>query len=60
MNMGTLANVDTTPADTGSQPRDRSFLTSDRAAASPQPRTSVCDVVPESPFRADRTRHPDR
>jgi len=60
MNVDTLANVDATPADTGSQPRYRSFLTSDRAAASPQPRTSVCDVAQESPTRADRARHPDR
>jgi len=60
MNVLTLANVETTPTDTGSQLRDRSILTSDRAAASPQPRTSVCDVDPVSPTRADRARHPDR
>ena len=60
MNGRTLANVDTTPADTGSQLRDRSILTSDRAAASPQPRTSVRDVAQGSPFRADRAHHPDR
>jgi len=60
MSVLNLANVDATPTDTGIQHRDRSILTSDRAAASPQPRTSVCDAAHESPSRAERAHHPDR
>lgn len=60
MNVPTLANVDTTPTDAGIQLRDRSILTSDMAAVSLQPRTSVCDSGPGSPSRADRARHRDR
>jgi hypothetical protein len=60
MNVLTLANVDAIQTDTGIQHRDRSILTSDRAAASPQPRTSVCDAVPGGPSRAYRPRHRDR
>jgi hypothetical protein len=60
MNVLTLANVDTTPTGTGIQHRARSILTSDRAAASLQPRTSVCDVAPGSPSRALRACHRDR
>jgi len=60
MNGPALANVDTTPTDPGIQHRDRSILTSDMAAASLQPRTSVCDAEPGSPSRAYRTAHRDR
>ena len=60
MNVLALANVDSTQTDTGIQHRDRSILTSDRAAASMQPRTSVCDAAPGSPSRAYRAGHRDR
>jgi hypothetical protein len=60
MNVLALANVDTTATDTGIQHRDRSFLTSDRAAASPQPTTSVCGDASGSPSRASLARHRDR
>ena len=60
MTVPTLANVDTTPTDTGIQHRDRSFLTSDRAAAAMQPRTSDCGAASGSPSRASLARHRDR
>ena len=60
MNVPTLANVDTTPTDTGIQRRFRSFLTSDRAAAAMQPRTSDCGAASGSPSRAPLARHRDR
>ena len=44
--------VHTTPTDSRSQRRTRSFLTSDRAAAQPQPRMSASDVVGGGPSRA--------
>ena len=55
-----LANVDTTPTETGSQRRNRSFLTSDRAAAGMQPKSSVRDAASGSPSRAALARHRDR
>ena len=60
MNERPLATVDTTPIDPGTQPSGRSMLISDRAAASPQPRTSVCGIASESPSRAFLARHRDR
>lgn len=60
MNRISLANVDTIATDTGIQPRDRSFLTTDRAAAEMQPTTSVRDAASGSPSRATETRHRDR
>ena len=60
MNQSPLANVDTTETDTSIQRRDRSFLTSDRAAAAMQPTTSVCDATSGSPSRAFAARHHDR
>jgi hypothetical protein len=44
--------VHTTPTDSRSQRRTRSFLTSDRAAARLQPQSSACDVVGGGPSRA--------
>ncbi len=55
MNAPTLANVDTATTDTGIQRRDRSFLTSDRAAAGSQPKSSACGVVDGGPSRASFT-----
>jgi hypothetical protein len=46
------ANVHTTPTDSRSQRRTRSFLTSDRVAARAQPRMSACDVAGGGPSRA--------
>jgi hypothetical protein len=57
MNGRALANVDTTPIDPGIQPSDRSMLISDRAAASPQPITSVFGAASESPSGAFLARH---
>jgi hypothetical protein len=45
-------NVHTTPTDSRSQRRTRSFLTSDRAAARMQPRMSASDAVGGGPSRA--------
>jgi hypothetical protein len=44
--------VHTAPTDSRSQRRTRSFLTSDRAAAGMQPKSSACDVGGASPSRA--------
>jgi hypothetical protein len=44
--------VHTTPTDSRSQRRTRSFLISDRAAAGMQPKSSAHDVVGGSPSRA--------
>ncbi len=44
--------VHTTPTDSRSQRRTRSFLTSDRAAAGMQPKSSAGDVVGGGPSRA--------
>jgi hypothetical protein len=55
-----LANVDTATTDTGIQHRSRSILTSDRAAAVMQPRTSDRDAASGSPSRASLARHRDR
>ena len=60
MNVPTLANVDTTPTDTGIQRRFRSFLTSDRAAAGMQPKTSARGAVCAGPSRASTACHRDR
>ena len=60
MNVPTLANVDTTPTDTGIQRRNRSFLTTDRAAAGMQPKMSARGRAGGSPSRAPRARHRDR
>ena len=46
------ATVKTTPTDSRSQRSNRSFLTSDRAAAGMQPKSSACDVVGGGPSRA--------
>jgi len=45
MNGPTLANVETSPTDTGIQRRDRSILTTDRAAARMQPTMSARGAV---------------
>ena len=45
MNGPTLANVETSPTDTGIQRRDRSILTTDRAAARMQPTMSARGTV---------------
>ena len=55
-----LANVDTTPTDTGIQRRNRSFMTSDRAAAGMQPETSARGAASGSPSRASLACHRDR
>ena len=47
-----LANVCTTPTDSGIQRRNRSELTSDTAAAGMQPKSSARDVVGGGPSRA--------
>jgi hypothetical protein len=60
MNAPNLANVDAAPTDTGIQHRSRSLLTSDRAAAAMQPRTSDCGAASGSPSRASLARHRDR
>ena len=60
MNRSTAANVDTFETGAGSQRRNRSFWTTDRAAAVMQPMTSVCDVACGSPSGAVRVRHHDR
>jgi hypothetical protein len=44
--------VHTTPTDSRSQRRIRSFMTSDRAAAGMQPKPSACDAVGGGPSRA--------
>jgi hypothetical protein len=46
------ATVHTTPTDSRSQRRTRSFLTSDWVAARTQPRLSAGGVVGEGPSRA--------
>ena len=55
-----LANVETFQTDSGIQRRSRSFLTSDRAAAGTQPRTSACGAASVSPSRASLVCHRDR
>jgi len=55
-----LANVETTPTETGSQRRNRSFLPSDRAAAVMQPKSSARGAAYGSPSRAALARHCDR
>ena len=60
MNRSAAANVDTFEIGTGIQRRNRSFWTTDRAAAVMQPMTSVCDVACGSPSRASQVRHHDR
>ena len=60
MNALNLANVDTASTDTGIQHRSWSILTSDRAAAAMQPRTSDCGGASGSPSRASLARHRDR
>jgi hypothetical protein len=55
-----LANVDPTLTETGSQPRDRSILTANRAAAVMQPQSSACDAASGSPSWASLARHHDR
>ena len=55
-----LANVDTIQTDTGIQRRNRSLLTSDRAAAGTQPKTSACGAASVSPSRASLVCHRDR
>jgi hypothetical protein len=46
------ATVKTTPTDWRIQRRTRSFLTSDRAAAGMQPKSSAGDVIGGGPSRA--------
>jgi hypothetical protein len=46
------ATVHTTPTDSRSQRRTRSLLTSDRAAAGMQPKSSACDAIGGGPSRA--------
>jgi hypothetical protein len=60
MTVPTVANVDTTPTDTGIQHRNRSFLTSDRAAAVVQPTMSARGAVQRGPSRASLACHRDR
>jgi len=60
MSVPNLANVETIQTDTGIQRRNRSFLTSDRAAAGMQPRTSACGAASVSPSRASLVCHRDR
>jgi hypothetical protein len=60
MNHSPLANVDTIKTGARIQRRNRSFLTSDRAAAVSQPTTSVCDAASGSSSRASMARHRDR
>jgi hypothetical protein len=60
MNHSPLANVDTVETGTRIQRRNRSFLTSDRAAAASQPTTSVCDADSGGSSRASVARHRDR
>jgi hypothetical protein len=60
MKVARLVNVDTTPTDTGIQRRNRSFLTSDLAAARLQPRTSDSGAASVSPSRASLACHRDR
>ena len=61
MNRRTLANVDTSSTDTGIQRRSRSFLTSDRAAARLQPRTSARGTASPGPLQGQREAgHRDR
>jgi hypothetical protein len=43
--------VHTTPTDSRSQRRTRSFLISDRAAAGMQPKSSACDAIGGGPSR---------
>ena len=50
------ATVHTTPTDSRSQRRTRSFLTSDRAAAGMQPKSSAGDVIGAGPSRAPSAR----
>ena len=47
-----IGTVCTTPTDSGIQRRNRSFMTSDRAAAGMQPKSSASDVVGGGPSRA--------
>ena len=47
-----LDTVSTTPTDSGIQRRNRSFMTSDRAAAGMQPKSSARVVVGGGPSRA--------
>ena len=44
--------VHTTPTDSRSQRRTRSYLPSDRAAAGMQPKSSACDAIGGGPSRA--------
>ena len=60
MNHSPLANVDTVETGTRIQRRNRSFLTSDRAAADPQPRIVRPWQCLRSPSRASLARHRDR
>ena len=61
MNARTLANVDTTPTDTGIQRRSRSFLTSVRAAARLQPQTSARGTASARPLQGQvEAGHRDR
>jgi hypothetical protein len=60
MSVPTLANVDTTLTDTGIQRRFRSFLTSDRAAAGMQPKTSARGAACAGPSRASTACYRDR
>ena len=61
MNRRTLANVDTSQTDTGIQRRSRSFLTSDRAAARLQPKTSARGTAFTGPFQGQvKAGHRDR
>jgi hypothetical protein len=61
MNRRTLANVDTSPTDTGIQRRRRSFLTSDRAAARLQPTMSARGTASAGPLQGQvEAGHRDR
>ena len=61
MNRRTLANVDTSPTDTGIQRRSRSFLTFDRAAARLQPTMSARGTASPGPLQGQREAgHRDR
>jgi hypothetical protein len=61
MNRRAPATVDSTQTGTGIQHRGRSFLTSDRAAAWPQPRTSARGMVSVRPLQGlSEAGHRDR
>ena len=60
MNHSPLANVDTIETGARIQRRNRSFLTSDRAAAGMQPKTSARGAVCAGPSRASAACHRDR